>query len=363
MPELDPKPIKLLLIEDDEDDSILIQGLLSEVGPTAYEITWIKTYEAALTELTERNHDVCLLDYRLGNRSGLDVLQDVGACCDKPPIIILTGHGDYDVDKEMMRHGAADYLVKGQIDSHILERSIRYAIERKKSENVIRDSEKQLQYLSDQLLAVQENERRKLAAEFHDNLGQLLTAIKFSVENVITQMPPRVPLACELQALIPMIQEAVEHVRNIYTQMRPALLDDLGILATINWFCREFANTNQRIVVEKEITVSEEEIPGNLKLVIFRIVQEAMGNIASHSGANHVWLKLSKKEDNLLLKIRDDGNGFDMMETASRPRDENGLGLVIMKRRAELLGGILSIESEIGGGTTVRILWPLPEGD
>lgn len=355
---MDLKHINLLLIEDDEDDSVLIQGLLSEVPSTPYEITWVSTYEDALKELTDGIYDVCLLDYRLGARNGLDVLSQVSESPDKPPIIILTGLSDYAVDMEMMRHGAADYLVKDQIDCHILERSIRYAIERKRSENVIRESEKQLQYLSDQLLMVQENERRKVAVELHDNLGQVLSAIKFSIENVITHMPPETAFPGELQAIIPMVQGAVQHVRSIYTQMRPFLLEDLGILATMNWFCREFESANQQIVVDKKFGVSEEEIPGSLKLVIFRIVQEAMGNIADHSHANHVRLSLSKKRGDLFLTVRDDGDGFDMMEMTSRSRDENGLGLVIMKRRAELSGGILSIDSEKGKGTTVRVMWP-----
>jgi signal transduction histidine kinase len=363
VPEVEPKRVRLLLIEDDEDDCVFIRDLLSEVAATAYEITWVRTYEAALAELAGRSHDICLLDYRLGSRSGLDILHQVVGCPDKPPIIVLTGHGDYDIDMEAMKHGAVDYLVKGQIDSHLLERSIRYALERKRSEDVIRESEKQLQYLSDQLLKVQENERRKVAAELHDNLGQVLTAIKFSIENVITRTSSATPSSGDLRALVPMVQGAVEHVRNIYTQLRPSLLDDLGILATISWFCREFRNANQEIIVDKEFAVSEEEISGNLRLVIFRIVQEAMDNIAAHSNAGYVRLSLSKKNGDLCLLIKDNGNGFDPIKVISRSRAENGLGLVIMKRRAELSGGILNVESEEGAGTSVCVCWPERENN
>ena len=357
MPESNPTLIRLLLVEDDEDDSVLIEGLLHEVGFTKYEVTWVKTCEAALTELPGGNYDVCLLDYSLGSGSGLDVLHLVAACPDKPPIVVLTGRGDVDVDMQVMRHGAVDYLVKGQIDSRILERSIRYAMERKKSEDAIRASEKQLQFLSDQLLAVQEMERRKVAAELHDNLGQVLTAMKFNIENVIMRMSPEAPSSGELRVLVPLIQAALEHVRNIYMQLRPSLLDDLGIIPTLRWFCREFENTNEKIVVEQEFSVSEEDIPGNLRLAIFRIVQEAMSNAASHSGARHVRLLLLWKESDIFLSIGDDGNGFDVEETMSRFGDQNGLGLVIMKRRAELSGGSFVVESEKGKGTTVHVLW------
>ncbi len=348
--------IRVLLIEDDEDDSILIRGLLSEISSAAYEVTWVETYEEALGELRRGKYDVCLMDYRLGKRTGVELLRTISHCPDKPPIIVLTGQGDYKVDIEAMKLGAADFLVKDQLNEFILERTIRYALERRKSENALRESEKQLDYLSSQLLLVQESERRKVATELHDNLGQLLTAIKYNIETVMNRIPAGNG-GEDLENVIHLIQEAVEHVRRIYTQLRPTVLDDLGVRAALTWFCREFEGANNQISVNKQFDVEEEEIPDRLKLAMFRIVQDAMDNIASHSCAKNVWLSLSNDGGCLRLSIRDDGNGFDVSEKMSHTNPGGGLGLRSMKRRAELSGGGAEIISEVGAGTTVRVVW------
>ncbi|MHC1725789.1 MAG: response regulator [Syntrophobacteraceae bacterium] len=353
------RKIRVLLIEDDKDDCILIRGLLSEVTSNQYEITWTPTYEEGVRELDSGSYDICLLDYRLGTRSGLDILVTVGECPERPPIIVLTGHGDYRIDVEAMKSGAADYLVKDQINEHLIERSIRYAMDRKKSNDELRESEKQLKHLSAQLLVVQENERRKIAAELHDDLGQLLTAFKFNIENVLTRMDPEDSRAAELRSLIPKIQGAVERVRNMYTQLTPTALYDLGITATLNWYCREFESRNPEIEVDRDFELLEEDIPTELKLVIFRIVQEAMENVAAHSRADSASLSLVRQDGLLRLNIGDDGEGFDVAQAMSLAGDSAGLGLMSMKRRAELSGGSIQIESGEGSGTLVRVVWPI----
>ncbi|MFZ2446620.1 MAG: response regulator [Syntrophobacteraceae bacterium] len=358
MPEPDQVVITVLLIEDDEDDSVLIRGLLAEVASARYKTTWVETYKDALAQLRDGKYDVCLLDYRLGSRTGTEILRDVSECADKPPIIILTGHGDYKVDVEAMKLGAADFLEKGELNEHMLERTIRYAIERKKSETALRESEKQLDYLSSQLLLVQENERRKIAAELHDNLGQVLTAIKYNIETIMNRMSGDGDSVEDLRQVIPLVQGAVEHVRGIYTRLRPSTLDDLGVKATLSWYCREFEGANNKIRVNRQFAVEEDEIPEGLKLTIFRIVQDAMGNIASHSRAANAWLSLSMENAGLGLTIRDDGRGFDVGAMMSQTDPDSGLGLRSMKRRAELSGGALDIVSREGTGTTVRVLWP-----
>jgi signal transduction histidine kinase len=357
MPREDSNRIRVLLIEDDDDDVVLISGLLSDVSSAGYELTRAADYDTALLKLDAGDFDVCLLDYRLGNKSGLDLLH--GTLTDelKAPVIILTGQGDYETDLEAMRSGAADYLVKGQINEHILERTIRYSIERKKAEEALRDSQKQLEFLSAQLIEVQEKERLKVAAELHDSLGQILSAIKFRIENILIREYAAGSAASDLDAVIPMIQTGIEQVRSIYTYLRPTVLDDLGILAAIGWFCREFEQENQGITVEKNLDVAEEDVPEGLKLVLFRIIQEALNNVATHSCAGIAELGLKKGEGNLELTIRDNGEGFDAPGLLSSSR-YRGLGLISMQKRAELSGGLLSVESAPGAGTTVRAIWP-----
>jgi signal transduction histidine kinase len=122
--------VKVLIVDDDEEDFILARDLLAEARDTRYAVEWASTYEDAMLAIDRRVHDVYLLDYRLGERTGLELLREAIASGCRAPLILLTGQGDRDVDIAAMESGAADYLSKGQVDSQILERSIRYAIER-----------------------------------------------------------------------------------------------------------------------------------------------------------------------------------------------------------------------------------------
>ncbi len=362
MCERDLRYIEVLLIEDDEDDHFLVGRLLAEVSSAQYKLTWIQTCEDGLKELEKGTYDVCLLDYHLGSKSGLEILSKVEEESPvTPPIIVLTGHGDYLVDLKAMKYGAADYLVKDQMSGLLLERAIRYSMDRKKSKDALRESERQLKYLSSALLRVQENERRMVAAELHDNLGQLLTAIKFKIESVLVRMDPDESCTLHLNAIIPNIQLAVEQVRNMYTQLMPTVLDDLGILATLSWFCREFQKDHPDIWVESEFKVREEEISADLRLVIFRIVQNAFDSVTAHSKAGRTWVSLVEENGYVKLDIRDNGAGFDVSHAMSFTCPDCALGLVSMKRRAELSGGSFEIGSAEGGGTFVRVQWAVAD--
>lgn len=134
--------IKVLLIEDDEDDYILTRDLLSEIESSRFELTWAATYQEALKLIKRNGHDVCLIDYRLGEHNGVDLLNEAHAHDYRVPAILLTAQEDRDVDVKAMKAGASDYLVKGQIDRPLLERTIRYTIERSKTLAALRSSEK-----------------------------------------------------------------------------------------------------------------------------------------------------------------------------------------------------------------------------
>jgi len=233
--------------------------------------------------------------------------------------------------------------------------------ERKRAEEALRESENRLRSLSSQLLTVQENERKRIAMELHDGIGQLLTAVKFKVESILQVKGKGKAKAKEesLEAIIPMVKESVEEVRRIQMDLRPSTLDDLGILATLGWFCREYQKIYSRIRVQKEIDHQESEVSTPLKTVIYRVMQEALNNIAKHSKADLVYLSLRKKENKIELTIKDTGMGFDLEEILSPERSKRGLGLNSMRERTELSGGTFVIESTAGKGTTIRAEWPI----
>ncbi|MBV8883372.1 MAG: PAS domain S-box protein, partial [Chroococcidiopsidaceae cyanobacterium CP_BM_RX_35] len=144
--------IKVLLVDDDEDDYVLTRDWFFEIRSARFELEWVASYDTALEAITRNQHDVYLLDYRLGDRNGLELLQQAVANGCKAPIILLTGRGDHEIDLEAMKAGAADYLEKGQLGAYALERSIRYAIERKRSEQKIREQAALLDVTTDAIL-------------------------------------------------------------------------------------------------------------------------------------------------------------------------------------------------------------------
>jgi diguanylate cyclase (GGDEF)-like protein/PAS domain S-box-containing protein len=133
--------LKILLVEDDEDDFLLLEDLLSDIEGTQFTLEWVSTYQAALAAVQKNQHDICLFDYWLGEYNGIELLQTVIASGCKTPIIVLTGQGKREQDLEAMQAGAADYLVKGEINASLLERSIRYAINRSQALEALRESE------------------------------------------------------------------------------------------------------------------------------------------------------------------------------------------------------------------------------
>jgi PAS domain S-box-containing protein len=224
----------------------------------------------------------------------------------------------------------------------------------------LRKTQNNLRQLSMALLNAQERERKLIAQEIHDSMGASLAATKFKVEAALKDMGDDIPQAsAALESIIPIIQETIEEARRIQMSLRPSILDDIGILATINWFCRQYESTYSNIRIRKEIEIEEHEVPDSLKIVIYRVLQEALNNIAKHSKSPTVLLVLRKSGRALELVIRDSGQGLDLSEVRSRVGTGRGLGLDSMRERTELSGGSFSIESDKGKGTVIRALWPI----
>ena len=220
---------------------------------------------------------------------------------------------------------------------------------------------RELRQLSAQRLSWQEAERKRVALELHDGLGQTMSEIKFRVESVLRDLrPPAVPPGGEhhtrLGQIVERLRQGIDEVRRIAMDLRPSTLDDLGLLPTISWFCREFRRTYGELELETEIHIDEAGIPGALKIVIFRILQESLNNIAKHARAGRVRIRLHVDGQRLRLWIEDDGAGF-QMPTGNDPI--HGFGLSNMRQRAELSGGELTIRSLAGLGTVVEAHWPL----
>ena len=224
-------------------------------------------------------------------------------------------------------------------------------------------TENKLRSLAKQVLYVQELERKRIASELHDGIGQTLSAIKFYVENSISNLSDATASSAiaEFEKVVPKLQGAVEEVRRISMALRPSLLDDIGILATLHWFCRESNIGTPKINFSfNNNNVVEEDISPNLKTEIFRIVQEAANNATKYSQAKNIQI-ITKDEGKLLrLEVQDDGIGFDYAVIASKQgyAESKGMGLVSMRERVENSDGHFTVNSSPSKGTAIICLWP-----
>jgi two-component system, chemotaxis family, CheB/CheR fusion protein len=213
--------------------------------------------------------------------------------------------------------------------------------------------------LASQVLTAQENERGRVAREIHDGIGQALVSTKFKVDSVLQQLikdgieagPPL------LEIILPILQESIEEARRVQLGLRPSILDELGILPTITWFCREFQKTYSAIRIESQIGIEEKEVHPILKTTIYRVMQEALNNVAKHGKANLVSLTLRRTGDKIQLIIQDNGQGFDVKRALSVESTQRGFGLTSMRERVEILKGTFAIESAQGKGTTITAIW------
>jgi signal transduction histidine kinase len=164
-------------------------------------------------------------------------------------------------------------------------------VEHKRADEELKESQKKLRFLSSELLTAQEKERKRIANELHDSVAASLGAIIFSVEKLLDWVEQDERTRAALRDLISRVQRVNEETRRIIHDLRPSMLDDLGIVPAINWFCREYEKTFSHIRVEKQIALSESELTDSLRTAIFRVFQEAMNNVAKHSQASLVNLE------------------------------------------------------------------------
>ncbi len=237
-------------------------------------------------------------------------------------------------------------------------RGLRAEVTRRElAESSLRNSRNELSLLSEQLMKAQESERKRIAQDLHDAVGQSLSAIKYSLERAILMLA-----SPHLGNPVNVIGKAVEHVQNtidevrtISENLRPALLDGLGAVSAIRWLCREWGEVFSAIQIEINLHVTDADIEEPIGTALFRSVQEALNNVARHSKATRVAISIGKESDQLRVDIADNGMGFDQDNGALR----RGRGLSGLRERTANTGGQFSLTSYPGGGTHLSLLWPL----
>lgn len=223
----------------------------------------------------------------------------------------------------------------------------------------IRRHREDLQQLSNQILQAQELERGRIARELHDGIGQLLTGLKLNLESLYGSIPeqqetPRARLADAIQ----LSAQAIEDLRGISLDLRPSMLDDLGLLPTLDWLCVEITRRHG-IQVQFTSDLDDVQIPDATESAIYRIVQEGLANIVKHAKAHSARVELTRADNAIHLSILDDGCGFDINEPPARHPEGSGSGLLNMKERAAMLGGTFRVSSTPGEGTLLSLKIPL----
>ncbi|GEM_PF-6025148 len=229
--------------------------------------------------------------------------------------------------------------------------------ERKQAEEVQRENSRQLEILSRRLLSAQETERRQIARELHDEIGQLLTVIKLDLQTVLRQSKVA-SLAPAVKESMEAIDRAVARVRDLSLDLRPSMLDDLGLVPTLRWYVQRQTN---RVAadISLDVPVSIPRVTPDIETACFRVAQEALTNAVRHAAATKIDVTLTVQDDAIELTVRDNGKGFDARVAHRHMMAGSGFGLLGMHERAQLAGGQLKLDSRPGAGTTVHARFPL----
>lgn len=454
--------IKVLLIDDDEEEFFLLKDHLDDLPDHRYSLSWSSSYEEGLTEILSGQHEVYLIDYRLGPESGLDLLQAVKDKALVRATIVLTGRGDKKIDIQAMEMGAFDYLVKGEFSAKDLDRAMRYAIERRKVKASLRFQAEILKNVHDAVLfiteegkilnwndgatrifkvpsseaigasvleiclhegqdpltnriiprvkksgpaeealrcrlksgeeimirvkvtemsqgetngfvicasditeqkkleaeifRVSENEQRRIGQDLHDDLCSHLAGIAMMAKVLETQFRENHEKEAALIGEISdMVADAGQKARQIAKGLVPAALETQGLPGAIH----ELAGQEQTLfglpcVATVSGTDTIDTLKPGVKEQLFRIAQEATTNAMKHSDAERVQIRLTGKDGTVRLEITDDGKGI--------PDDliSNGMGMLTMRRRAELIDAELELHSCTKQGTTISCIVETP---
>jgi PAS domain S-box-containing protein len=234
---------------------------------------------------------------------------------------------------------------------------------RKRAEESLRESERQLRSLSTQILTAQETERRRLARELHDEMGGALAVLKLRTSRVERSLPEdRAGIKEELRRNMSHIDEIIENARRLSRDLSPSILEDIGLTPALRWLVDNFIK-NYRLPVESDIVNVDHLFPGDSQIMIYRVFQEALTNVGKHAQAARVSAQVRLAADSVSFIIEDDGRGFDLKSARAKADLEKGLGLATMDERARMLGGSLEIATGAGKGTRVTLLVPLRKGE
>lgn len=259
-----------------------------------------------------------------------------------------------------LRANGEEFPLEASISQHsedgkrLFTAILRDVTERVRTEQALKRSQQELRALAAASNSVREQEKSRIARELHDELGQALTALKMDVQWLRERIGPEEGLAAKLEGMQGLLDTTVTATRRISSDLRPLMLDDLGLMPAVDWLVQNF---RQRTGISVDLSAPDIEIEEPYATAVFRILQESLTNVARHSRATLVGIVLDREAGGVRLSVRDNGVGF----RKDAPRRPDAYGLMGLTERAFLLGGTVDIQSERDRGTSVEVLIPLPE--
>ncbi|RJR42951.1 MAG: response regulator [Deltaproteobacteria bacterium] len=500
-PEVAPmidKTVKILLVEDNSGDAYLIREMLTGVGSGKVDLEWVTRLADGLERLDRGGIDVVLLDLGLPDSQGLDTFIRASWQYPQAPIVVLTGLADETVGVTAVRQGAQDYLVKGEVDGKSLLRAIRYATERKRAEEALRqahdqlaqanwqlnleveerrhaqesaeygrqnlfavlntlpalvhlkgadltiqfanrrmkevfgepehrpcyevlrdrsepcencralevlktkapqrfewtsylnnriyevyhypfpteddllvltlgiditerkEAEKSNRHLTHELMRAQEQEKQKISLELHDTVAQELAALKIGLENLRdnARAMPGEKVSSQVTELLAILQRPLNSIRTLSYNLRPPDLEHLGLVQAIRMHCEEVSARAGIHIDFNAAGVEAARLDHEAAINLYRIIQEGLANVRRHARAENVIIRLVASHPKIILRLEDDGRGFEVAGQAALNQRHRRLGLLGMKERVAFLGGEMHLESQLNKGTKIIIEIP-----
>lgn len=353
--------LRVLLLEDEPADAELALAALADGGfqcaPTLADGR--SAFEAAFAP---GRFDLVLADYRLPDYTGLEALEHVRRQDALVPFVLVSGALGEERAVEALRAGATDYVLKHGLAR--LASAVRRALEEHReharhlaTRRALELSQERLRALSRRLLEVQEDERRRLARDLHDDIGQALTALKIQLESLARTESDAAQRARVLES-VETTRHALERVRQLSLSLRPLQLDDLGLVAALRSHLDRQAGVGG-LAPHFDAAEAPKSLAPEVETACFRVAQEAINNVLRHARARNLWLRLFTADGRLALSVRDDGGGFDPEAARRRAAGGASLGLAGMEERIALAGGTLELRSAPGQGTILLATFPL----
>ncbi len=399
-------PVRILIVEDEAAHAEAIRRAL-EKGALPAEVQVVHSLQDYRQSVTGSVPDIALVDLNLPDGNAMEILSqppEAGPF----PILVMTSYGTEEIAVKALKAGALDYVVKSpetfksmpgvvaraqrawqllqerqqaeealkrahnELEARVVERTkeLRETINiltqemtrREEAEKELKQSEEKLRFLSSQLLTIQEDERKRLAAELHDELGHALLTLKLNLRAVEKKfLPEQTALQDEMDRQLGYIDGVIEAVRRLYNDLTPGNIEDLGLSRAlsnlVNAFKKNYPDLDWRI----NIGGIDRLFPLPMQTMIYRIVQEGLTNIGKHAAPNRVEIAVAREDSKIVIKIKDDGRGFSMPEVLDGKGRKKGMGLLALAERVNLVGGTLDLKSRENRGTSLTIVIPLQE--